>query len=128
VVYGLRDYGASTVTVWDGVADCEHEWGEDQPKGGRIKRPQDYDPKFAKGIASEETNPFKDKPSNFCVKCGAWRGSLGLEPDLQLYTAHLLQVFDECKRVLKKSGSLWINIGTSYASKDIFLVDVEYYD
>lgn len=43
-----------------------------------------------------------------------WFGQLGLESTREAYIAHLLMVFDECKRVLKPSGSLWVNIGDSY--------------
>jgi site-specific DNA-methyltransferase (adenine-specific) len=50
----------------------------------------------------------------FCVKCGAWLGGLGLEPDLTLYLKNLMLVFDAVKRVLKKQGTLWINLGDKY--------------
>ena len=52
---------------------------------------------------------------NFCVKCGAWRGQLGLEPSYKMYVEHLVELFREVKRVLKKTGSLWLNIGDTYA-------------
>jgi len=51
----------------------------------------------------------------FCKECGAWRGSLGLEPTPELFISHLVQVFREVRRVLKDSGTLWCNIGDSYA-------------
>jgi len=50
----------------------------------------------------------------FCKKCGAWYGQLGLEPTLDLYINHLLQITAELKRVLKKSGVLWWNHGDRY--------------
>jgi len=56
----------------------------------------------------------KNQESGFCVKCGAWRGQLGLEPSCEMYVQHLTQIFAEVKRVLKKSGSLWLNIGDTY--------------
>jgi len=43
-------------------------------------------------------------------------GQLGLEPTPDAYIANLVEVFRECKRVLKDDGTLWLNIGDSYAS------------
>lgn len=40
---------------------------------------------------------------------------LGLEPTLALFIAHLVEVFDAAKRVLRKDGTLWLNLGDSYA-------------
>lgn len=60
---------------------------------------------------------------SFCVKCGAWYGQLGLEPDVDMYINHLADIFDECFRVLKPTGNLFINIGDSYLTgglKDFF--------
>jgi DNA modification methylase len=52
---------------------------------------------------------------DFCTECGAWRGSLGLEPTPELYTEHIVQTFREVFRVLKPTGTLWLVIGDSYA-------------
>ena len=38
--------------------------------------------------------------SAFC-RCGAWRGSLGLEPTPALYVAHMVEVFRAVLRVLR---------------------------
>jgi len=40
---------------------------------------------------------------------------LGLEPTPEEYTAHLVEVFREVRRVLKDDGTLWLNLGDSYA-------------
>ena len=42
-------------------------------------------------------------------------GQIGLEDDIEEYIANLVAVFDECKRVLRKDGTLWLNLGDSYA-------------
>ena len=52
----------------------------------------------------------------FCHLCGAWRGSLGLEPTPQLYVRHLVEVFREVRRVLRSNGVLFLNLGDSYAA------------
>ena len=46
-------------------------------------------------------------------------GQLGLEPTIELYISHLVEIFGECKRVLKKTGTMWINIGDSYAGSSM---------
>ena len=43
-----------------------------------------------------------------------WFGQLGLEPTREMFIGHLVTIFDECRRVLKARGSLWVNLGDSY--------------
>ncbi len=45
----------------------------------------------------KESQKLRNIKTNFCVKCGAWRGQLGLEPSLDLFIKHLLQVTKELK-------------------------------
>jgi DNA modification methylase len=61
--------------------------------------------------------PVDPNDQALCLKCGAWRGQLGLEPDFGMYLDHLLMVTAELKRVLKKSGTLWWNMGDTYSGK-----------
>lgn len=42
-------------------------------------------------------------------------GQLGLEASPEIYIEKMVEVFSEVKRVLKKDGTLWLNIGDSYA-------------
>ena len=42
-------------------------------------------------------------------------GQIGLEPTLREYIEKLVAVFHEVKRVLRPSGTLWLNIADSYA-------------
>lgn len=44
-----------------------------------------------------------------------WYGHLGMEPCPLMYVGHIVQVFSEAKRVLRKDGTLWLNLGDSYA-------------
>jgi DNA modification methylase len=39
----------------------------------------------------------------------------GLEPTPQEYVANLVELFDEIRRVLVNSGTVWLNLGDSYA-------------
>lgn len=47
-------------------------------------------------------------------------GQLGMEPSVSEWVGHLLAVCDEIARVLKQSGSLWLNLGDSYSRHDHF--------
>lgn len=42
-------------------------------------------------------------------------GQLGLEKSPEEYTAKMVEVFRECRRVLRDDGILWLNLGDSYA-------------
>ena len=52
-----------------------------------------------------------------CHLCGAIREDkqIGLEETPEEYIARLVDIFREVRRVLKDEGTLWINIGDSYA-------------
>jgi len=43
------------------------------------------------------------------------KGQLGLEPTFDLYIKHLCDIFDEIKRVLRKDGTCWVNLGDTYS-------------
>jgi DNA modification methylase len=43
-------------------------------------------------------------------------GQIGLEKNPEAYVKKLVKVFSEVKRILKKDGTLWLNLGDSYAS------------
>lgn len=47
---------------------------------------------------------------------GAWYGLLGLEPRIEMYVEHIVECFREVKRVLRDDGTLWLNLGDSYAN------------
>lgn len=44
---------------------------------------------------------------------------LGLEKTPEEYVANLVKVFQEVKRVLKKEGTVWLNLGDSYANTKV---------
>jgi len=54
--------------------------------------------------------------TDICKKCGAIRKDkqLGLEETPEKYVEKMVEVFSEIKRVLKKDGTLWLNLGDSY--------------
>lgn len=61
--------------------------------------------------------PIPGLPS---VNITAWKGQLGLESATEMYVGHLVLVFREVRRVLRKDGTLWLNLGDSYVSRGGF--------
>jgi len=109
--WALRDYGEGVSTVWDGKEGCEHEW-ESNAEVVRFSKKKYTN----SGVIEQEEDlhEFKTRGDSFCNVCNAWRGQLGLEPSFDLYLKHLLSIFDEVLRVLKVSGSVWVNMGDTY--------------
>ncbi len=119
--WGLRDYGVETVRVWDGSSECEHEWGETLPStlsdhkniGFADRAKENYRGGGHKTVEIAEKH-LPSEAGQFCIKCGAWRGSIGLEPHPQMFIDHLVEICREIKRVLKPSGTFFINLGDTY--------------
>lgn len=83
---GLREYGTNP-QIWGGNHECNHEFPNSQAVGGE-----------------------------FCIHCNAWCGELGHEPSLNLFVEHIVELFREARRVLKPTGTFWLNLGDTYAS------------
>lgn len=54
-------------------------------------------------------------PPYFGLRDYGHAGQIGLEPTPDAYVAELVAVFREVRRVLKDDGTLWLNLGDSYA-------------
>lgn len=75
------------------------------------------------GDALEELKKLPDKSVQACVTSPPYwslrdygvAGQLGLEDTPEAYIAKMVQVFAEVKRVLRDDGTLWCNMGDSYA-------------
>lgn len=110
--WALRDYGSDPV-IWGGRADCEHEWVEHRvpARGGESPNAN-----VGANRDGEGNNRGHPTVTQYCSKCGAWKGQLGLEPSPLEYIDHLMMIFDEVKRVLKPTGACWVNLGDTYAT------------
>jgi DNA modification methylase len=98
--WGLRDYGTAT---WEGGnGECDHKRFNAYPTGLVGTDDAQRDGKF-----------FKSQ----CLKCGAKRidAQIGLEETPEQYVANMVEVFRGVWRVLCKDGTLWLNLGDSYA-------------
>jgi len=49
------------------------------------------------------------------IRVPAWEGQLGLEQLPEMFVGHLVLIFREVRRVLRKDGTFWLNLGDSYA-------------
>ena len=105
--YGLRDYGTAT---WEGGdPNCPHYRTTKINEGNSTGHKHMDEMGQSVGDAIYKT---------VCPKCGAIRidEQVGLEETPEEYIESLVNIFREVKRVLKDDGTLWLNIGDSYAS------------
>jgi DNA modification methylase len=105
--WGLRDYGLGE---WiGGNADCDHtismplKWN-DPKRGTNYTRPE---------VAHRGGDARK------CFLCDAQRvdSGIGLEPTPEEYCANMVAVFREVWRVLKPTGTVWLNLGDTYSAQ-----------
>jgi DNA modification methylase len=112
--WGLRDYGTAT---WEGGdAECDHR----QDAGGTRNKGRDRAASGGTFHDSPTVEPALGVPyRDVCGKCGARRidSQLGLEPTPEEYVAKIVAVFREVRRVLRDDGTLWLNLGDSYAAQ-----------
>jgi len=79
--------------------------------------------KVLHGDCIESLKTLDDESVNCCVTSPPYWGlrdygesdQLGLEETPEEYVANMVKVFSEVKRVLTKDGTLWLNLGDSYA-------------
>lgn len=109
--WGLRDYGTAK---WEGGdIDCDHiekEQLKQGNSGGLSNCP------LERG-EQPSTLSSSIQYREICGKCGAKRTDkqIGLEKTPEEYVKKIVEVFGEVKRVLKNEGTLWLNLGDSYA-------------
>lgn len=69
-----------------------------------------------KKLSDESVDCVVTSPPYWALRDYGVEGQLGLEPTFQEYITKLCNIFDEVKRVLKKSGTCWVNMGDTYGS------------
>lgn len=86
----------------------------------------DCKPLFVCGDALSVLSDMPDNSIDFCMTSPPyWKkreyqnGGIGLEIDFEDYLHRLLAIFAQVKRVLKKTGSFWLNIGDTYLDKGL---------
>jgi len=108
--WGLRKYSGDQDLIW-GNENCEHKWAEYKrpPSGGHPSNSAQV------GSTKADVQRVFDGKASWCSLCGAWRGAYGLEPTPKMYVQHTVEILREIKRVLRKDGVVFWNIGDSYA-------------
>lgn len=66
-------------------------------------------------LPSESVHCCVTSPPYWGLRNYGVAGQLGLEPTIGEYVLNLVLVFREVSRVLRKEGTLWLNLGDSYA-------------
>ena len=69
-----------------------------------------------KTITDESVNCCVTSPPYFGLRDYGHEGQIGLEETPELFVSKMVEVFTEVKRILRKDGTLWLNLGDSYAS------------
>jgi DNA modification methylase len=116
--WGLRSYGTEP-QVWGGDMEHAHAWAEVPyvwSPGGNGER-SILSSRLSSTSASVRQalkRPHAASMGTWC-SCGAWRGELGSEPTPGLYVEHITEVFGHVWRAVRADGTLWLNIGSSYA-------------
>lgn len=107
--WGLRDYGIEP-SIWGGAPECKHVFEATINPGGNGDGKSFRRDKLAGQQKGERRQP------GTCIKCGAWYGCFGLEPTVEMYIQHAVEIFREVWRVLRDDGTLWLNMGDCYCS------------
>lgn len=104
--WGLRDYG--TATWLGGDPSCSH------------KRDSKFSESCSTGQRNLEGAIGDGIYKTSCPRCGAIRidSQLGLEQTKEQYVENMVSVFSEVWRVLRDDGTLWLNLGDSYAGSN----------
>lgn len=66
-------------------------------------------------LADESVNCVVTSPPYFGLRDYGMDGQIGLEPTPDAFVVEMVAVFREVRRVLRKDGTLWLNLGDSYA-------------
>lgn len=120
-----EDEGQEKAKQW-GVSQsavCPGNGGRDGELDGPEQRTQLINKIFC-GDALEVLKTFPDNFIDCCICSPPYLGlrdygvdgQIGLEESPEAYVSKLVEVFREVRRVLKKEGTLWLNLGDSYAT------------
>ncbi|MEM8533936.1 MAG: site-specific DNA-methyltransferase [Chloroflexota bacterium] len=85
-----------------------------------------YQPLYIQGNALEVLQQIPDESIDFCMTSPPYwnkreyqNGGIGLEKNFTEYIDNVLLVFAQVRRVLKRTGSFWLNIGDTYVAKGL---------
>jgi DNA modification methylase len=76
-------------SMWGGQEGCQHEWRRTSSK------------------------------AVMCSHCGAEQVIIGQEATPELYVEHMVMIMRELRRILKATGTLWMNCGDTYQKRQL---------
>jgi len=71
-----------------------------------------------KTLPDDYVNCIVTSPPYYSLRNYYDEKQIGLEATPELYVNNLVKIFKELKRVLKKDGTVWLNLGDTYADSD----------
>lgn len=71
-----------------------------------------------KTFEDESVNMIITSPPYYNLRDYGCEGQIGNENTYEEYIENLIKIFNECKRVLKKDGSCWVNISDTYSNNN----------
>lgn len=78
-----------------------------------------------KQLADNSIDCCVTSPPYFGLRDYGTDGQIGLEETPDLFVAKMVEVFEQVRRVLKPEGTLWLNLGDSYAANRGYQVSHE---
>lgn len=75
-----------------------------------------------RGMPDQSVHTCVTSPPYFGLRDYGMPGQIGLEPSPAEFVAAMVEVFREVKRVLRDDGTLWLNLGDSYAANRSYQV------
>jgi DNA modification methylase len=110
----LNEPGRPNVSMQD---DGIYEWGGQTPGCGHWQiYCGDAEQVIARRIDAESVDCIVTSPPYYSQRDYEVDGQIGLESSIDQYIDRISSVFKECFRVLKKNGTLFLNIGDTYYS------------
>jgi len=73
-------------------------------------------------LPEESVNCVITSPPYFGLRDYGVAGQIGLENTIDEYLEKLVKIFQEIRRVLRKDGTVWLNLGDSYAANRTYQV------
>jgi hypothetical protein len=117
--YGLRDFNVPP-SVWGGDPAHRHDFACERiaTEVGRGNWAQGTNGRgeLQPGGVDAKREPIPSTAERGFCRCGAWQGVLGLEPTIELYVDHIVEICREVRRVLRPDGTLWLNLGDAHAT------------
>jgi DNA modification methylase len=75
---------------------------------------------FMRTLPDQSINCIVTSPPYWALRDYGVDGQLGLESTFDEYIDKLCTMFDEGKRILKKDGTCWVNIGDTYLNNSSY--------